>query len=98
MNQAMAGRWGTWMSRNHSLTCLLMRGKQEVGKAGQGVWMRLGDGTTRVWGGRSLSVTHPNPGLAVQAGGSLRGYGRMSDMDMDKAGLVPDELCYYCTF
>lgn len=30
--------------------------------------------------------THPNSGLAVQAGGSLRGYGGMSDMD--KAGLV----------
>lgn len=36
--------------------------------------------------------THPNPGLAVQAGGSLRGYGGMSDMN--KAGLVPDEHCY----
>lgn len=30
--------------------------------------------------------THPNSGLAVQAGGSLRGYGGMSDMN--KAGLV----------
>lgn len=36
--------------------------------------------------------THPNSGLAVQAGGSLRGYGGMSDMN--KAGLVPDEHCY----
>lgn len=36
--------------------------------------------------------THPNSGLAVQAGGSLCGYGGMSDMN--KAGLVPDEHCY----
>lgn len=36
--------------------------------------------------------THPDSGLAVQAGGSLRGYGGMSDMN--KAGLVPDEHCY----
>lgn len=33
--------------------------------------------------------THPESGLAVQAGGSLRGYGGMSDMN--KAGLVQDE-------
>lgn len=37
--------------------------------------------------------THPNSGLAVQAGGSLCGYGGMSDMN--KAGLVPDEHCYW---
>lgn len=38
-------------------------------------------------GGASWSHdTHPNSGLAVQAGGSLRGYGGMSDMN--KAGLV----------
>ena len=37
-------------------------------------------------------MTHPNSGLAVQAGGSLCGYGGMSDMN--KAGLVPDEHCY----
>lgn len=36
--------------------------------------------------------THPNSGLAVQAGGPLRGYGGMSDMN--KAGLVPDEHSY----
>lgn len=44
-------------------------------------------GGARGVGGASWSHdTHPNSGLAVQAGGSLRGYGGMSDMN--KAGLV----------
>lgn len=49
--------------------------------------VRGGQEGGRAVGGASWSHdTHPKSGLAVQAGGSLRGYGGMSDMN--KAGLV----------
>lgn len=54
--------------------------------------MKMKTGVQGHEGGRGVGEaswshdTHPNSGLAVQAGGSLRGYGGMSDMD--KAGLV----------
>lgn len=43
-------------------------------------------GRKRSWEASWSHDTHPNSRLAVQAGGSLRGYGGMSDMN--KAGLV----------
>lgn len=58
------------------------------------VWRGEGEKSRQKLGGEASwsHDTHHNSGLAVQAGGSLRGYGGMSDMN--NAGLVPDEHCY----
>lgn len=60
-----------------------LKGKRGGGMEGER--RRRGLGGEASWS----HETHPKSGLAVQAGGSLRGYGGMSDMN--KAGLVSDE-------